>query len=258
MKKITLILTGLALLTGVAYFALPKLNIVDYVENHLELQNYEKSRSNVPEPVKKPTVLGVSQDVSETQDKLPDNLNYDIPFIAQAPFANWDERHEEFCEEASLVMAAYYTESKQYTDLESADLLMNELADWELARFGSFKSTNNAETAELGREKLGLEIDIEEVDIEDIKRLLSDGHIVIAPTAGRELGNPFFQNPGPVYHMLVIKGYTADGQFVTHDPGTKHGEDYLYDEQVLYDAIGEYQHTDGSVDTTVKEVLVIK
>ena len=257
MKKFSLALLLLAVLSGIAIFAMPKLGIADYVETHLELQEYEKSRESIPETTKKPAVLGASQAVSEAIAEIPNSINYDLPFIPQAPFANWDERHEDFCEEASLVMAAYYTETKQYTDLEAADELMNNLADWELTQFGSFKSTNNAETTEIGSIQLGLNIDIEKVDIKQIKQFLAEGRVIIAPTAGRELGNPFFQTPGPVYHMLLIKGYTENGQFVTNDPGTKHGADFLYDEQTLYDAIGEYQYIDGSVNTTIKEVLVV-
>ena len=36
-----------------------------------------------------------------------------------------------------------------------------------------------------------------------IKEFLMAGKLVIVPAAGRQLGNPYYKAPGPVYHMLV-------------------------------------------------------
>ena len=45
--------------------------------------------------------------------------------------------------------------------------------------------------------------------------------------------------------MLVIRGYTAKG-FITNDPGTRNGEEYFYTEEVLFNAIHDWN---GSPDT---------
>ena len=56
----------------------------------------------------------------------------------------------------------------------------------------------------------------------DITKELSEGRIVIVPTAGRLLKNPHFTASGPLYHMLVIKGFDdAKHTFITNDPGTR-------------------------------------
>ena len=44
---------------------------------------------------------------------------------------------------------------------------------------------------------------------------------VLLPAAGRLLRNPYFSGQGPLYHMLVVKGYTRDGKIITDDPGTR-------------------------------------
>ena len=39
----------------------------------------------------------------------------------------------------------------------------------------------------------------------------------------------YYAHPGPVRHMLLIKGYDGErGVFITNDPGTRHGESFEY------------------------------
>ena len=76
--------------------------------------------------------------------------------------------------------------------------------------------------------------------IEDLKRVMADG-LVIVPTNGQALKNPNFTRPGPLQHMLVITGYDpATREFITNDPGTRKGEGYRYEEDILFAAIREY------------------
>ena len=63
------------------------------------------------------------------------------------------------------------------------------------------------------------------------------------PAAGRELGNPNFTGEGPLYHMYVIRGYTAD-TFITNDPGTRNGENYIYAIDVVMNSIGDWNNGD--------------
>jgi len=77
---------------------------------------------------------------------------------------------------------------------------------------------------------------------EDLKRLVANNHLVIVPAYGRALKNPYFTAPGPVYHMLVLKGYTANDMFVTNDPGIKQGANYQYSTTILLNAIGDWNN----------------
>jgi hypothetical protein len=53
---------------------------------------------------------------NENTDKnMPEKILISVPFASQAPFAVWDEIHEEACEEASLVMVKYYLDKKALT-----------------------------------------------------------------------------------------------------------------------------------------------
>lgn len=75
----------------------------------------------------------------------------------------------------------------------------------------------------------------------DIIERINRGEIVVVPTNGQRLNNPFYTPPGPERHSLVIRGYDFDTEeFITNDPGTRRGEAYRYDKNVLFGAIGDY------------------
>lgn len=193
---------------------------------------------------------------TNTTTPLPREVNLSAPFTSQAPFAVWDEDHEDFCEEASALMAARALQGRTIQDAADAEAALQELKEWQMDRFGYFKSTTAAEVAEMIREVYGRQAELmTDPTIEDVKRELAAGHFIIVPAAGRELGNPNFRDPGPLYHMLLLKGYTARGEFVTNDPGTRKGQNYVYDFEVLMDAIRDWN--DGDVMNGARVVIVV-
>lgn len=207
------------------------------------LANREANSEPVPE-AQEPETDSTPALAPPTQS-APDAINLAVPFTAQAPHGNWDADHEEYCEEASALMAARFFQNQPIHSPDEAENALAELKAWQLHRFGYFESTTAAETAEMIRSVYALTAEIQnEVTADTIKYELAQNHLVLLPAAGRELGNPYFQRPGPVYHMLVVKGYTADGQFITNDPGTRRGADFVYDEDQLLDAVGDYNHGD--------------
>ncbi|MBI2552639.1 C39 family peptidase [Candidatus Uhrbacteria bacterium] len=172
---------------------------------------------------------------------LPAEFNLAVPFTSQAPFANWDALHEDACEEAAVMMVDAFFKGHTFTR-ESADQEIYAIADWETKTFGYWKDTDAAETARILREYYGYE-NVRVVDnptIEDIKREVAQGRPVILPAAGQLLGNRYFHQPGPLYHMLIVRGWTKDGKIITNDPGTKRGEAYLYDPAVLMNAVHDW------------------
>mgnify|MGYP001618174552 FL=1 len=68
------------------------------------------------------------------------------------------------------------------------------------------------------------------------------------------LPNPHFRNGGPEYHTLVIRGYTEDS-FITNDPGTQFGENFLYKYSDLMNSIHDWN--EGDVKNGKRLVLVI-
>jgi len=185
-------------------------------------------------------------------------INLAVPFVSQAPFRVWDEMHEETCEEASALMVNGFYKEEKYTSQQIEDELQKMNA-WELENFGYFSDTTAEETARMMKGVYNLDAEvIYDITIEDIKKELASGHPVIIPAAGKILPNPYFSNGGPVYHMLVLKGYTKDGKFISNDPGTNTlGENFTYAFDALYTAIHDWV-SDGDILTGRKAMVVVR
>lgn len=181
---------------------------------------------NIPEP---------------TEESLPSTLNIELPFYAQAPFGNWDYPWQEACEEASVLLVAnLYKEMGLSREAFNEELLR--LVDWEMQYFGAYEHTSVDQTVEMIELQYELETVVHEnPSFEDMQAILADGHLIVAPFAGKVLGNPNYQNGGPIYHMVVIKGYDAEKmQIVTHDVGTRNGADYVYSWATVEEALHDW------------------
>lgn len=206
---------------------------------------------------KSPVVSSTSTPTISTSPTSFLEINIDVPFTVQAPNANWDEIHQEFCEEASVLMAVSYIKGWDIPNAQIADQKMFEIKAFEEKRFGYYKDTTAEETAIILREFYGIN-NVEVVydpTIEDIKKALDERKVITVPAAGRQLGNPYFRQPGPLYHMLVIKGYTKEGNFITNDPGTRHGADFIYSPAVLMNA--NHDWNGGDVDRGRRVVIIV-
>lgn len=192
----------------------------------------------------------------DAEINIPVTLNLDIPFTSQAPHANWDLPYQEACEEASMLMAARFLQGRAITGPDDADSAILELVDFANVELGYPIDMTAEETAKAIEDFYNLRTEVlYEFTWDDIKTALVQGYPVIVPAAGRELGNPNFTSPGPVYHMLVIKGYT-ESRVITNDPGTRNGADYSYDYDVLYNAIHDWNG--GNVTEGKKVIIIVK
>lgn len=238
-------------------------NIQDFTDSEGIHQN---SRQQTTEEVSTENPTKTSEILSGTKNpnpvettpniSLPDSVNLDIPFQPQAPFGNWDLPYQEACEEAVAIMVNAYFEITPLT-AETMNSEILKLVEWETKTFGHHKDTNAAEIARTLKEYFGRS-DVEvlyEYSLDDIKKAVSNGYPVIMTLAGRELNNPYFRVPGPIYHAVVVKGY-VDNKFITNDPGTSHGHDYLYDTQTLINANHEWNATD--IDQGQHAIIITK
>ena len=185
------------------------------------------------------------QEKPASVNSLPVEWNLAVPFTSQAPKKDWTMPFQEACEEASIIMLdAFFTE--RALDAESATAEILDILAWEKDNLFHWVDTNAEETAQIIREHYGYKnVRVEyDITIEDIKTEIAKGHPVIVPAAGRLLGNPYFTQPGPIYHMLVVRGWTRDGKMITNDPGTKRGDGHLYTEETLMNAIHDYNSGD--------------
>ena len=187
---------------------------------------------------------------------IPDSINLDIPFTSQAPHANWDLPYQEACEEASALMSARYLQGRSIDGKNDADSAILQLVDFGTEELGNPIDTTAAETAHMIEEFYELQTElIYDFTWDDVKTALAQGYPVIVPAAGRQLGNPNFTQPGPPYHMLVIKGYT-ENIVITNDPGTRNGADYQYTYDTLYNAVHDWN--DGNVTEGDKVMIIVK
>lgn len=164
--------------------------------------------------------------------------------------------YQEACEEASMLTIANYYQviSLNNSNEVNGELLL--LINWEEEN-GYAIDINAAEVAEILKNKFNLNSRLEkEVTVDRIKYELAQGHPIIVPTAGRLLENPYFKNPGPIYHMLVIRGYD-NKNFITNDVGTNtKGEAFKYRYENLLSSIHDWQ-SDLAVDGMTEEEMAL-
>jgi len=188
---------------------------------------------------------------------IPTDLNLAVPFTTQAPFANWVQPYEDGCEEASSAMIHYYYAKKTFVSKSAADAELKTLFAWEDEVFGTNKDANSEQVARMLREHYGykkVEV-LYDVTADGIRAEIAAGRPVIIPAYGKALGNPNFKNGGPVYHMLVIKGYLGTGKFVTNDPGTRNGADYIYSVTTIMGAVHDWNG--GDVPNGRRAMIVV-
>lgn len=168
----------------------------------------------------------------------------DVPFIIQAPLANWsDPLQENGCEEASVLMAIAWARGLSFSAISAEEAIIA-MGEYQLKNYGQAVDTNAADTVE----RLFVAYwDFSTAQVHNNfskSNLISNlqaGKLIIMPVNGRLLKNPYFTPPGPTTHMLVVIGYDPNtDEFITHDPGTRRGESYRYSASRLLAAAVDY------------------
>ncbi len=186
-----------------------------------------------------------------------DSVNLNVPFTAQAPSGSWVLPYSEACEEASIIMAEYFLRDEKLNS-DTADKEILALTSWVSSR-GYKVDVSAQQSADIALDFHGRKGKVyydEDVTIENMKRLLSAGYVLIVPAAGHVLNNPNYVGAGPPYHMVVVKGYD-DTNFITHDPGTRNGADFKYEQNLFYDAIHDWAGSKSNVLEGRKAFLVM-
>jgi hypothetical protein len=198
-----------------------------------------------------------SSKAASVSRELPDRVLIEMPFASQAPFGNWDMPFQEACEEASLLIVHHYYNGQPLSEQTMENEIL-ELVRVEEEEMGYDMDVTMDELATVAEKNLGYSAEVlRNPTIEDMKKILAEGTPLIVPLAGRELGNPYYSGAGPWYHVLVIVGYDRNG-FITHDVGTKRGENYHYDYDVLSSAIHDWTGVKEETNTGPRTVLVVR
>jgi len=189
--------------------------------------------------------------------QIPDKINLAVPWMSQAPRSDWNLPYQEACEEASMIMVDGFYKDQTRITVDRADAAIKKVVDYENKTRGDYKDTDAQETAAILRGYFGYK-DVRVLPFktsDDIKNIVGRGYPVIIPFSGKDLKNPNYRNGGPLYHMLVVKGYTDNGIFITGDPGTRKGEDYTYPFQRIVDAAHDWNG--GDVANGAKLMIVV-
>ena len=232
---------------------------------------FRSNNSPTPTPTATPTakittttpkVVTPQPEAGQPSTETPENptsLNLLIPFTPQAPTGNWDLLHNEACEEASAIMAAAYFSGDTRTKIpaEEVEKQISDLTTWLDQRFGYHLNTTAKETAQMIEGFYGLKAEVfSNYTLQDIKNQLNLNHIVILPVNGQMIGNPYYKQPGPIYHMLVVRGYDGT-KIITNDSGTKRGENYSYSFSTIQNSAADWDHATDTIDESKTVMIVV-
>lgn len=236
----------------------PTSTVPSVTYNELVKKKDESSMVATPTPTPvSPDLSVVAKAALEVIQTPPASKNLAVPFTSQAPYANWDVVHEDTCEEAAVYMVAqYYAGVSGVLDPKIADTALLDMVDAE-TKAGLEPSVTAAELGTFSESYFGTMTAtiIDDPTVDQIKTYIAAGTPVVALAAGQELGNPFYSGEGPLYHLFVIRGYDAEN-FITNDPGTRRGENYMYKYDVVMDALGDWN--DGDPVHGIKRILVLE
>lgn len=265
MKRSVKIITLLSLTVGIAAGGLFALNekyttrlnrekekITQNIQQKIVLDDLENEAASAPENMQNDT----SAQQTEPPGNIPAKKLLAMPFYSQAPNGNWDAVHEEMCEEASLLNAGLYLQGKKLSaaDYDRELLKLKDLGD---ETVGTWVSTTIAGTKKLSDAYFGQSLKSKIIDnptIAEIEAEVAADHPVIVPLAGREVGNPNYTPPGPIYHMLVVKGYD-EKFFITNDVGTRKGDSYVFTKKIIMDKMHDWNEKD--IHLGAKKILVL-
>jgi len=261
-KTLAWIITAFLILAFIVYLMISQQTKTGlFKENILPSpQNSVSQNSTVQNSVlKKINSSSSSQALSHAP--LPKSFFISVPFTSQAPFGQWDQRHEEACEEASLIMLHHYFTKTKLTP-QIAQNEIQSMINFEIKTAGAYADTNAAQTAKLYTSFFGPLPENKKIKViydfgkDDIKKYLVQGNPIIVPTAGQMLKNPYFTFPGPLYHNLVLVGYNGN-MIISNDAGTKRGKGYKYDINTLFNAIHDFPGSKKNIKTGRKAMIVV-
>jgi len=184
---------------------------------------------------------GQISQVNEQAEKIsiPDEFQLSVPFVPQAPFANWDV-HNDSCEEAGILLAHYFY-SQQSLTKDVADAELKEMINFQNDNYGGQKDIFGEGISKLAKDFYGYEPRVVSVDIERIKEEIYSGNPVILMTTAAYLKPEKNDYPEMGYHVIDAVGYNQYG-IIAHDVGTITGENTFYSNQTIMNAIADYDN----------------
>lgn len=186
--------------------------------------------------------------------KVSENLA--VPFTTQAPNAVWDDTHKTMQEEASFLMVIqYYEGASDPIDPIIANAAFSVMIDAE-TKSGLDENLTASEFGTFAESYASMKfIVVDNPTIDQIKTYISAGTPVLVPVVTEKMNNEFYLTDAAIYHYVVIRGYDGEN-FITNDPGTRHGENYPYAQSVIMDAMGDWNGGDPAM--RAKRILILE
>lgn len=207
------------------------------------------------------TIFGCSE-ATLNDPTVQSSIENIVPFTTQAPFAEWDDdRQQDACEEASALMAMLWAQNKTDISKQDAKEEILNIIKYEDENFGASKDSSAEQTVLRIFNGYFNYNNVETMVIKSYTEIINEldmGHLIVIPTNGKALKNPNFTNGGPDKHMLVIKNYNQDKkQFITNDPGTRNGENYVYSFETIFDSIRNYPTSNLEETLSEKTIIIV-
>jgi len=212
--------------------------------------------------------LGITKDnlekilIGDLNTVYKKQVNIEVPFTSQAPFGDWNDlRLQDACEESSVLMAMKWINAEALSAIEAREEIFA-ISKFQKDNYGTYTDTSAQDTLDriikgyFDYDKAELKYNF---SIEDMVSELNKANLIIVPTNGQKLNNPHYSGIGPERHMLLIKGYDrTSSEFITNDPGTRHGANFRFNFDNLYDSIRDYPSGDHApILEDIKVMIVI-
>lgn len=184
-------------------------------------------------------------------------VRLDVPFSSQAPFGDWAEPWQNACEETSIAMVdSFYSGHTTITPEHARDSITHAFNLKHITSGQSLDETAKQIVNIINPYYRWEAYVVANPRLDQMKRELAFGRPIILPAYGADLANPHYRSEQLDYHVLVIIGYDDITQeFITHDPGTKRGNDFRYSFDTVMNAMHDYIPGKGNTKQGQKVVI---
>ncbi len=168
-----------------------------------------------------------------------------MPFYAQAPFGHWAQPYADACEETSIVMVDGYYNNQHWNEAGAKEQILKVLGI-KNKYYGKSYDENAQEIVNIINNFTNWEARVVKTPkLEELLAELDNERPIILPAHARELKNKYYKTANMDYHVIVLSSYDAKTkEFITQDPGTKHGESLRYSYEIIMKAMHDFLPND--------------
>jgi hypothetical protein len=169
----------------------------------------------------------ILEDVFPVREVNSEHLN-DVPFTVQAPLG-WTAPWTDYAEEATLYMAIQWAKGERSEPVAERIQSIQAIA-------ADLPVQQNLENIQTYLFSQGFSSQLSATVTQAvIEQELQEGNLIILPINGQILDSPYYADPAPEEHMILLVGYD-EGSFIVNDPGTVRGNKVSYEKNAVIGA----------------------